>query len=87
MNLINRQHRTQVIYLELRGVVESWNTISSLLPFTTKKVLNAEVFAEGVKNCRLLTRLLGQKVEFLDDYVCAKVQDLVGKEKVVSSLV
>ena len=32
------------------------------------KVMNAEVFAEGLEKCRLLTSLLGQKVENLDDY-------------------
>ena len=30
----NRQHGTQVIYMELRGVVESWNMRSCLLSFT-----------------------------------------------------
>ena len=35
LNLINRQHGTQVIYMELRGVEESWIMISSLLSFTT----------------------------------------------------
>ena len=34
-NLINRQHGTQVIYMELRGVVESWNMRSCLQSFTT----------------------------------------------------
>ena len=37
LNLLNRQHGTQVIYMELRGVVGSWNTRSCLLSFTTKK--------------------------------------------------
>ena len=41
------------------------------------KVMNAEVFAEGFEKCRLLTNLLGQNVENLDDYGCPKVQDLV----------
>ena len=41
------------------------------------KVMKAEVFAEGFEKCRLLTRLLGQKVEILDDYGCPKIQDLV----------
>ena len=41
------------------------------------KVMNAEVFAKGLENCRLLTRLLGQNVEILDDYGCRKIQDLV----------
>ena len=41
------------------------------------KVMNAEVFAKGFEKCRLLTRLLGQNVENLDDYGCSKIQDLV----------
>ena len=41
------------------------------------KVMNAEVFAKGFGKCRLLTRLLGQNVESLDDYGCPKIQDLV----------
>ena len=32
------------------------------------KVMNAEVFARGLEKCRLLTNLLGQNVENLDDY-------------------
>ena len=36
------------------------------------KVKNA-----GLEKCRLLTRLLGQNVENLDDYGCPKIQDLV----------
>ena len=35
LNPINRQHGTQAIYMELRGVVESWIKIRSLLSFTT----------------------------------------------------
>ena len=34
-NLINRQHGTQVVYRELRGLMESWNMTSCLLSFTT----------------------------------------------------
>ena len=41
------------------------------------KVMNAEVFAKGLEKCRLLTNLLGQNVENLDDYDCPKIQDLV----------
>ena len=41
------------------------------------EVMNAEVFAKGVENCRLLTTVLGQTVEILDDYGCPKIQDLV----------
>ena len=44
-------------------------------------MMNAEVFAKGLEKCRLLTRLLGQNVENLDDYGCAKTQDLVGEGK------
>ena len=39
--------------------------------------MNAEVFAKGLEKCRLLTRLLAEIVENLDDYGCPKVQDLV----------
>ena len=47
--------------------------------------MNAEVFAKGLEKCRLLTRLLGQNVENLDDYGCREVQDLVGEGKTDSS--
>ena len=39
--------------------------------------MNAEVFAKGLEKCRLLTRILGQIVENLDDYGCPKFQDVV----------
>ena len=39
--------------------------------------MNAEVFAKGLENCRLLTTLLGQQVGNSDEYGCPKVQDLV----------
>ena len=39
--------------------------------------MNAEVFAKGLENCRLLTTHLGQNVKNLDDYGCLKIQDLV----------
>ena len=45
------------------------------------KVMNADVFAKGLETCRLLTRLLGQSFENLDDYGCPKIQDLVGEGK------
>ena len=41
------------------------------------KVMNAEVFVEGLEKSRLLTRLLGQNVQNLDDCGCPKYQDLV----------
>ena len=49
------------------------------------KVMIAEVFAEGFEKCRLLTRLLWQNVENLDDYGCPKNQDLAGEGKMNSS--
>ena len=39
--------------------------------------MNAEVFAKGLKKCRLLTTLLGQNEENLDDYGCPKIEDFV----------
>ena len=41
------------------------------------KVMNAELFAKGFEKCRLLSTLLGQNVEILDDYGCPKIQDRV----------
>ena len=41
------------------------------------KVMNAEVFAKGLENCRLSTNILWQNVESLDDYGCPKIQALV----------
>ena len=67
LNLKNRQHGTQVIYMELRGVVESWIMRSCLLFFYDIRLINAEVFAKGLEKCRLLTSLLGRNVENLDD--------------------
>ena len=49
------------------------------------KVMKAEVFAKGCEKCRLLTRLLGQNLENLDNYGCPKIRDLVGKGKANSS--
>ena len=39
--------------------------------------MDAEVFAKGLEKCRLLTNLLGQIVENLDDYGCPKNSDLI----------
>ena len=41
------------------------------------KVMNAAVFAKGLEMCRLLSNLLGQNVQNLDDYGCPKMQNLV----------
>ena len=43
--------------------------------------MNAELFAKGLEKCGLLTRLLGQNGENLDDYGCPKIQDLVKTER------
>ena len=53
--------------------------------FYDKKEMNAEVFARGFEKCRLLTRLLGPKVENLNGYGCPNIQDLVGERKADSS--
>ena len=45
--------------------------------FYNIKVMSAEVIAKGLEKCRLLTSLLRQNVENLDDYGCPKIQDLV----------
>ena len=42
-------------------------------------------FAERLEKCRLLTRLLGQNVEKMDNYGFPKVQNLVGEGKADSS--
>ena len=39
--------------------------------------MNAAVSAKGLEKCRLLTSLLGQNVENLDEYGCPKIQNLV----------
>ena len=41
------------------------------------EVMSAEVFAKGLEKCRLLTNLHGRNVEYLDDYGCPKIRDLV----------
>ena len=41
------------------------------------KVMNAEVFTKGFEKCRLLTSLLGQNEENLDDYGRPKIQDII----------
>ena len=52
-----------------------YNELSAV--FYNIKVMNAEVFAKRLEKCRLLTRLLGQNVEKLDEYGCPKIQELV----------
>ena len=53
--------------------------------FYNIEVINAEVFAKEFEKCRLLTRILGRKIEHLDDYGCPKIQNLVGEGKTKSS--
>ena len=48
------------------------------------KMMNAEVFAKGFEKCRLLSSLLGQNVENLDDYGCPKIQDLVKTDSLLN---
>ena len=48
-----------------------------LAVFHDIKVMNAEVFAKELEKSRLLTTLLRENVEKLDDYGCPKIQDLV----------
>ena len=45
--------------------------------FYDVKLMIAEVSAKRLEKCRLLTTLLGQKVENLDYYGCPKIQHLV----------
>ena len=52
--------------------------------FYEVRVMNAEVFAKGFEKCRLLTRLLGQNVKNLDEWmnmVAQKLKILLEKEK------
>ena len=49
------------------------------------KVMNAEVFAKELEKCRLLTRLRGQNVQNLDDFLYPKVQHHVKEGKTDSS--
>ena len=45
------------------------------------KVIFAEVYAKRFEKCGLLTRLIGQNVEKLNDYGCPKIQDLVKTDR------
>ena len=76
VNLINRQHGIQD---NLHGTASSSGKLVYDKLFAVSydiKVMNAEVFAGGLENCRLLTRLLGQNVENLDDKVAQKIKIL-----------
>ena len=77
LNLIDRRHGTQIIYMELCVVVRKLDYEKLFAVFYDMKVMNAEVFAKGLGKCGLLTTFLGQNVEKLDDYGCPKIQDLV----------
>ena len=51
--------------------------------FCDIKLMNAEVFAKGFEKSRLLTRILRQNVEKLDDYGCPKIRNLVKNGQLV----
>ena len=59
----------------------TWNTshLQGIAWSSGCKVMNAEVFAKGLEKCRLLTRLLGQNVENLDDYAAVAERAHSGK--------
>ena len=71
-----------VFYRFLFLMIWLWYDYDKLFAvFYDIKVMYAEVVSKGLENCRLLTRLLGQNEETLDDYGCPKIQDLVGEGK------
>ena len=75
---INKQTTWNTIHL--RGIAWSSGKLEYdklLAVFYDIKVMNAEVFAQGLEKCNLLTNLLGRKVKKLDDYGCPKIQDVV----------
>ena len=43
------------------------------------EIMKEKVFPKGLEQFRLLTRLLRQNVENLEDYGCPRIQDLVGE--------
>ena len=68
----------------LHGIVWSSGKLDYeklLAVFYDINVMNAEVFTEGFEKCRLLTRLIGQNVENLDDYGWPKIQDLLTTDR------
>ena len=77
LNLINRRHGTQKKLHRIAWSSGKLDYEKLFAVFYDIKAMNAEVFAKGLEKCRLLTNLLGQNVEVLDDYGCPKIQDLV----------
>ena len=65
----------------LRGANEKSTLTNSFDVFHDINTLNAELFVKGFEKCKLVSRLLGQNVENLDDYSCPKIQDLIGAEE------
>ena len=49
--------------------------------FHDKYTSKAEVFLKGLEKCKLVSCLLGQNVENLDDYGCPKIQDVIVAEE------
>ena len=85
LNLINRRQWNTG---HLRGIAWSSGKLDYdklFAVFDDIKVMNAQMFAEGFKKRRLLTRPIGRNVEILDGYDCPKKQDLVGEGKKESS--
>ena len=85
LNPRNRRHGTQHVYMELRGVVESWIMGSCFAVFYDIKAMNAEVFAKVFEKCRLLTNLLGQNVENLEMTMVAQKFKILSERTVCGS--
>ena len=49
--------------------------------FHNINTMDAEVLVKGLKKFKLVSRLLGQNVENVDDYDCPKIQDLIVAEE------
>ena len=84
LNLINTTWHTSYLH----GIAWSSGKLEYeklFAVFYDIKVMNAEMFAKGFEKCRLLNRLLGEKVENLDDFGCPKIQDLVREGRTNSS--
>ena len=76
-NLINKQHRTLIICMAMRGAVE-YDKLFEV--FHDINIVKAEVYVKDFEKCKLVSRLLGQNVENMDDYGSLKIPDLVVAE-------
>ena len=69
---------------QLHGTAWSSGKLEYEKPFAVFydiNVMNAELFVERLEKCGLLTSLLRQIVENLDDYGCSKFKSLLEKQK------